>query len=240
MRSSPQVARPANAAANSATRRAMTDRALELLLGLVVDDGGTRWGNRAVEVQRRDAAALLDRNGPHRHWIGRSRGYAKTDDLAAVTLAVLLEQLAPGAEAIGTAADRDQARLLVDRMRWLALRTPELRGAIDVGAYTVTTQAGVRFEAIAADAPSSWGRTPAWAVADELCVWPETPSARALWESVSTSVVKASGRLAIITTSGSPDHWSRAIYDHAVTDPAWRVAETHGPAPWLDPGELAS
>ena len=218
----------------------MPDRAFELLLGLVVDDDGNRWGGRAVDVQRADAQALLDRVDVRRHWIGRSRGYAKTDDLAAVTLAALLEQLAPGDEAIGTAADRDQARILVDRIRWLALRTPELRGAVEVGSYTVTTARGVRFEALAADAPSSWGRTPAWAVADELCMWPETPSARTLWESVSTAVVKARGRLAVITTSGSPDHWARGVYDHAVTDPAWRVSETLGPAPWLDPDELAS
>jgi hypothetical protein len=102
----------------------VADRALELLLGLVVDDEGTRWGDRAVDVQRADAAALLDQSGERRHWIGRSRGYAKTDDLGAVTTAVLLEQLPPGSEAIGTAADRDQARLLVDRIRWIALRTP--------------------------------------------------------------------------------------------------------------------
>lgn len=216
----------------------MASPAVALLNALVVDDAGTRWGERATEVQRRDAAALLDPTGPRRHWVSRSRGYAKTDDLAAVTLAVLLEQLPPGAEAIGTAADRDQARLLVDRIRWLALRTPELSGSVDVGAYTVTTRSGARFEALAADAPSSWGRTPAWAVADELCQWPETASAKTLWESVSTAVVKTAGRLAVITTSGAPDHWSRQVYEHAVSDPLWRVSETLGPAPWLDPAEV--
>jgi hypothetical protein len=71
-------------------------------------------------------------------------------------------------------------------------------------------------------------------------MWPETPSARTLWESVSTSVVKARGRLAIITTSGSPDHWARGVYDHAQADAAWRVSETLGPAPWIDEEELAS
>lgn len=218
------------------------DGALRLLHALVVDDAGTRWGERAVAVQRRDAEALVDvrRWKPRRHWVSRSRGYAKTDDLGAVTLAVLLEQLRPGDEAIGVAADRDQARILVDRIRWLAARTPELRNAVEVGAYTVTTRAGVRFEAIAADAPSSWGRTPGWAVADELCVWSETPGAKQLWDSVSTAVVKARGRLAVITTSGSPDHWSRAVYEHAVADRSWRVSETHGPAPWIDAEELAS
>ena len=68
------------------------------------------------------------------------------------TIAVLLEQLEPGDEAVCCAADKEQARIIVNRIRWAAQRTPELRGALDVGAYTVTSAAGARFEAIPADA----------------------------------------------------------------------------------------
>jgi hypothetical protein len=216
------------------------DGALRLLQALVMDDAGTRWGERATDVQRDDAAALLDRDGPRRHWIGRSRGYSKTDDLAAVTVAVLLEQLHTGHEAIGIAADRDQARLLIDHIRPIATRTPEPRGALDVGAYDVRTRSGVRFEAMASDGPSAWGPSPAWAVCDEPCQWSETPNARTMWEAISTAIVKVRGRLAVITTAGDPSHWSRAEYDHAVADQLWRVSEVHGPAPWLDREELES
>jgi hypothetical protein len=216
------------------------DNALHLLNALAVAEDGARWGERATEVQRRDAEALLDRAGPRRHWISRSRGYSKTDDLACVTVAVLLEQLRAGDEAIGVAADRDQARILIDRIRRIAERTPELAGALDVQTYAVTTRAGVRFEAMPADAASSWGRSPAWTVADELCQWNETPNARTVWESVSTAAVKVRGRVAIITTSGDPGHWSRGVYEHALTDVGWRVSETHGPAPWLDAAEVES
>jgi hypothetical protein len=216
------------------------DRAMRLLQALVVDDAGRRWGERATDVQRQDAEALLDRDGPRRHWIGRSRGYSKTDDLAAVTVAVLLEQLQTGHEAIGIASDRDQARLLIDHIRPIAARTPELGGALVVGAYDVRTSGGVRFECLAADAASAWGRSPYWTVVDELAQWSETPNAMAMWEAISTAAPKVRGRVAIITTAGDPSHWSRGIYEHAVEDALWRVSEVHGPAPWLDREELAS
>lgn len=59
------------------------------------DDDGTRWGERADAIQRRRSSgtAFLNEAGPRRFWVGRSRGYAKTDDLAAITLAVCLERL---------------------------------------------------------------------------------------------------------------------------------------------------
>jgi hypothetical protein len=215
-----------------------SDRALRLLDSLVVDEGDRRWGERATEVQREDARALLDPDGPRRHWIGRSRGYSKTDDLAAVTVAALLEQLKTGQEAIGCAADRDQARLLIDHIRPIAARTPELQGALTLGAYDVRTAGGVRFEAMSADGSSAWGRSPYWTVCDELAQWPDTDNARQVWQAISTAAPKVRGRVAIITTAGDPSHWSRGVYEHAAEDPLWRVSEVHGPAPWLDPAEL--
>ena len=105
------------------------EAAIGLLNALVVDEAGTRWGDRATPLQRADAAALLDQAGPRRHWIGRSRGFSKTDDLAAVSIAVMLEQLTPGEEAVCIAADREQASIIVKRVRWIAARTPELGSA---------------------------------------------------------------------------------------------------------------
>ncbi len=214
------------------------DRALGFLGALVVDDHGTRWGERATQLQWADATALLDPDGPRRHWQGRSRGYAKTDDGAACTIAALKTQLSTGMEAIGVAGDRDQARLLIDHIRPFVQRTPELRD-VQVGPYDVRC-GNVRFEALSADAPSAWGRSPAWVVVDELCQWPETDNAKQMWEAISTAVPKVRGRLLIITTAGDPSHWSRGVYEHAVEDSLWRVSEVHGPAPWLDPEELES
>jgi len=217
------------------------DNALNLLSGLVVDANGTRWGHRATALQHRDAEALLDLNGPRRHWIGRSRGYAKSDDLAAISIAVLLEQLAGGDVAIVCASDRDQARILIDRIRWIAKRTPGLSTVLTVGSYDVTAASGARLEAISADAASSWGHAPKWVVCDEMARWPETDSARELWTSVSTAVPKVGGRLSIITTASTPQHWSYELYKHALAETTvWKVSEVHTPAPWIDPAELAA
>lgn len=213
--------------------------AMGLLNALVVDSDGRRWGERASDLQRRDAEALLNSGGPRRHWIGRPRGYSKTDDLAAVTVVALLERLHAGDEALAIAADREQAGILVRRVKWIAARTPELGSALTTDRYQVRTAAGARLEAMASDAAGSWGRTPAWTVADELCQWAKSPSARELWISTSTAAVKVpTSVLAVITTAGEPDHWSRGVYENAVEDDAWRVSETHDPAPWIDPADI--
>jgi hypothetical protein len=216
----------------------VADHARSLLNALVVDEDGRRWGERATPLQHRDADALLDLDGPRRHWIGRSRGFAKTDDLACITVAAMFEQLRPGDESLCVAADQQQASIIVRRIGWVARRTPELSSALTVDRYAVRTAAGARLEAMASDAAGSWGRSPRWVVADEVGQWPRSPSARELWDSVSTAAVKVRGRLAIISTAGSPDHWSRAIYEHAMQDANWRVSEVHEPAPWLDEADV--
>lgn len=222
----------------------MSDRAaLEVLASLRLEDG-SRWGEQATPVQWADARSVLSPDGPRRHWISRARGYSKTTDLGAMTVAAMLTPsvLPDGARAFACARDRDQARLLVDALRGFVVRTPGLRGAIEVGAYDAKARNGrVTLEAIAADASGAWGLLPHWVVVDELCQWPETPSARELWQAVSTSLPKvATSRLAIITTNGAPGHWSRGVYEHAVADSLWTVAETRGPAPWMSTEELES
>ena len=220
----------------------MTDTtALALLESLVVDRDGTRWGDRATPLQRADAEALLDLDGPRRHHIGRPRGYSKTDDLAAITVAVLVAQLDGGDEALACAADRDQARILIDRIKWIAKRTPALRGVLAVDKYAVTTKAGARLEAIAADAASSWGQAPRWVVCDELARWPETEDAQQFWDSIYSSAVKLGARLTVLTTASDPTHWSKTVeYDFACAESAWRVSDVHDPAPWISPDELAA
>jgi hypothetical protein len=50
--------------------------ALDLLLGLVLEDG-RRWGDAASEWQRSDAEAILDLSGPRLHYLTRPRGASK-------------------------------------------------------------------------------------------------------------------------------------------------------------------
>ena len=54
----------------------MADPALDLLLGLGRRRRRQTLGERADDVQRRDAEAVLDEAGPRRSWVGRSRAHA--------------------------------------------------------------------------------------------------------------------------------------------------------------------
>lgn len=219
----------------------MSDRALDLMSALTLEDG-RRWGEAAVAWQWSDARAVLDpESATPYHFLTRSRGGAKTSDLAGMAIAAMLAQLAPRSRLYGLAADRDQGRLLVDSIASYEARTPELRGAIRVDAYRVTaSRSGSVLEVIAADAPSAWGLCPDFLIADELAQWAQTPGPRRLWEAASSAIAKRPyARLVTLTTAGDPAHWSAKVLDHAKRDPLWRVHEVRGPAPWLDPVRLA-
>lgn len=216
------------------------DQACELL-ALCVLENGERWGDAASPVQVSDALAVLDPvASASRHWLGRPRGFSKTTDVAALTLAIMLTQLPAGARCYAAAADRDQARLLVDALAGFVLRTPELAGAVVLDQYKVTTRNNVVLEVIAADAASAYGLRPYWLVMDELCQWPETRNARKVYEALSTALPKVpASRSVVITTAGSPGHWSRRVYESALAESQfWRVSDTHEAPPWVDPAEI--
>lgn len=215
--------------------------ALDVLAGLVIEDG-RRWGDAAVEDQWTDARAVLDPNGaePY-HYLTRARGYSKTADLAGVAIAVMLAQLPDASRLYALAADKDQGRLLVDSIRGYAARTPGLSGALTVDNYQVTaTRSATALEVIAADAPSAYGLRPAFLIVDELAQWASTPAPRLLWEATTSAMVKVAGaRLVVLTSAGDPAHWSHRVLEHAKGDPLWHVHEIDGPPPWADPARLA-
>jgi phage terminase large subunit-like protein len=219
---------------------------LSVLSGLVLESG-RRWGEAAEPLQWDDARAVLEPGaGPRRHWLGRARGRSKTTDVAGMTLSVLLTEaeqggLQPGSVAYAGAADKDQARLLLDAARRYVAQTPELRGVVDVQAYRIVVpQRDVLLEVLTADGPSAYGLLPAWLVLDELCQWPETANARLVYDALTSSLPKVRGsRAAIMTTAGDPGHWSRKVYEHAQRSRLWRVSDAEGPAPWMSAEELA-
>src|SRR5436190_7331186 len=176
-------------------------------MAALVLENGRRWGEAAAGFQWDDARAVLDQasSTPY-HFLTRSRGGSKTNDLGGMAVAAMLAQLPHGARCYGLAADRDQGRLLVDSVEGFASRTPELRGALKVDAYKVTaTRSGSTLEVLAADAPGAWGLRPAFMVVDELAQWSSTTAPRRLWEAATSAVAKVSGaRLAVLTTAGGP------------------------------------
>jgi hypothetical protein len=144
--------------------------ALDLMYALVLEDG-RRWGDAAVGWQRVDAEAVLEGPVPY-SFLTRPRGGSKTDDLGGVAVCAMLTQLPPRSRCYGLAANREQGRLLVDSIQGFAARTPELRGALNVDAYKVTsTRTGSTLEVLPADESGSWGLRPGFCVIDELGQW---------------------------------------------------------------------
>jgi len=217
----------------------LSDSALALLQALVLEDD-SRWGDVAAPFQVEDARAVLEQDGPPYHFLTRARGAAKTSDLAGIAIAAMLTQAPAGARLYGLAADRDQARLLIDSIRGYVDRTPELRGRLAVDTWRVSAGRDVVLEALAADAASSWGLRPWFVVIDEIAQWATTGGPRTLWESVSSAVAKnREARMVLLTSAGDPAHFSYGILEHAKRDPLWRVHEVKGPSPWMDKARLA-
>jgi phage terminase large subunit-like protein len=211
--------------------------ALDVLSGLVLEDG-RRWGTAATKIQLDDAKAVLEPGeGPRRFWIGRPRGYSKTQDAAGCALAELVTGTISSATPIyAAAADRQQASLVIDSIAGFVERS-KLGHLVEVQAWrAVHRGSGASVEVLAADAAGAFGIRPSRLIVDELCQWPDTRQARKFYEALWTSLPKVPGSVGtIITTAGSPGHWSHAVFDRAVKESKlWRVSMTNDPAPWID------
>jgi len=110
---------------------------VDLVAGLVLEDG-SRWGEVAADWQWDDVKAILDRTGPRRHFLTRPRGGSKTSDLGAVIIAALVDQAPAASRSYGFAVDRDQAGLLADAIAGFLVRTPEIRGALQLNSWKLT------------------------------------------------------------------------------------------------------
>jgi phage terminase large subunit-like protein len=121
-----------------------------------------------------------------------------------------------GGQSLSAAADRKQARIAFDEADSIIKATPELAFAARVQDFKnriVHPKSGAVYEAISADAATQYGRTPNFALVDEL--WAHKKAA--LWHAIKTGLVKVSGSLLVITTtagrgSNTPDF---PIYEYA-------------------------
>ena len=178
---------------------------MELLAALPVDGGA--WGETAADFQRRDAAAVLDPDGPPFTWCGRPRGGRKTADAAGIAVALHLTVAPRGATSYCVAADAAQAGLVLDSVRGFVLRAPALKEHIRVEARRVVfLKEGEPvgwLHVLPADEASAYGLRPWMVIADELSVWPTT--ARGLWAAVVSALPKVAGsRLIVLTQRRRP------------------------------------
>jgi hypothetical protein len=215
---------------------------MELLASLPVENG--RWGETATDFQRRDAAAVLDSNGPPFTFVTRPRGGRKSTDAAALCVALHMTIAPAGATSFVVAADSEQAGIVLDSVRSFLRGARALRKFIKVEARRVVFLAdGEPTSSIAvlpADEASSYGLRPYLVIADELSVWPDSANAKGLWSAVVSAMPKIKGsKLVVVTSAGAPDHWSATVLEHARTSAQWQVLETPGPLPWISSEVLA-
>ncbi|MGD0748146.1 MAG: terminase large subunit [Acidimicrobiales bacterium] len=214
---------------------------MELLSALPVEGG--IWGASAAPWQLRDARAVLAPTSPQFTWIGRPRGGRKTCDGAAIAVTLHLTAAPAGARSYVVAADSDQAGLVIDSIRAFVLGAPALKSRLRIEARRVLFldargEPVSSVEVLSSDEASSWGLRPFVVIADELSVWPS--SAKGLWVSVVSSLLKvARARLIVLTSAGDPAHWSAGVLAHARDSEQWQVLETPGPLPWLSETQLA-
>ena len=167
------------------------------LLDLLRLEDGRRWGDAATDVQRADAAAVLDRSSATRyHWLGRARGFSKTSDLAGVALEVLLTQAPPGSRSYGLGADQDQSWLLLDAAAGHVHRTgTQLEELVEIQATRIVVRrGGASLEALPADQAGAWGLRPFFVVVDELGQWGTTRGPRRIFDALMTAMPKTGGR----------------------------------------------
>jgi phage terminase large subunit-like protein len=148
-----------------------------------------------------------------------------------------------GATSYVVAADADQAQHLLASVRSFILHQPLLRTRMKVEARRVVFLADRErvssLEVVPSDEASSYGARPWLLIADELAVWPETPNSRGVWAAMVSALPKVEGsRLVVLTSAGSPSHWAMGVLEQARRSPSWRVSETPGPLPWIDPEVL--
>jgi phage terminase large subunit-like protein len=219
--------------------RSSDGQALARIASVVLPDG-RRWGSAATSWQWADAHAITDLSGPPYHFLTRPRGGSKTGDCAAIALGTMLTDAPDGAELFAYAADRDQARRLLNSFEGYVRRSPALERQVKITAYEARTlDRDVTLKIETSDAASSWGTLPYMVFVDELAAWPETRTSLELLDSIRSGPVKTDGRLVILTTAGDLLHFSYKLRCVAQTDPMWRLHEVPGPVPWLSPDRLA-
>ena len=172
-----------------------------------------------------------------RFWLERPRGHSKTTDTAAMLLWALAFART-GIRGVAAAADRDQARLILDQMGRLVALNPMLRGRIRFGRDQArVTATGSRLEVLSSDAASSYGTIADFIICDELCHWARPE----LWHSLYTAAAKQPHTiLAVLTNAGSGRDWRWTARETARRSRAWHFHSLDGPqAAWIDGDFLA-
>ena len=172
-----------------------------------------------------------------RGWLERARGHSKSQDIG-IMAAWALFASRRRLSGIAAAGDQDQARLLRDAIGRLCYINPWLANILEVQNYRIlNTHTGSTLDIITSDAPSSYGLTPDFIIADEVTHWRK----RDLWDSLISSAAKRSTCMfVVITNAGLQDDWQWKTREAVRADSTWYFSRLDGPvASWITPDRLA-
>ncbi|MBU4529711.1 MAG: terminase large subunit [Hoeflea sp.] len=133
------------------------------------------------------------------------RGNRKTTLGAALAMLHLGPERIPGSQVVSAAVDRDQARIALEEMKGVIGAHPRLAEAFqvqDTKNRIAHKRSGAFYRAMSADAATAHGRTPVFALVDELHAWKK----RDLWDAIKTGLVKTPGSLLVVTTTAGIGH----------------------------------
>ncbi len=129
------------------------------------------------------------------------RGNRKTTLGAALAMVHLgTQERIPGSQVVSAAVDRDQARIAYEEMRGVIgahPRTDEAFSIREASSRITHKKSGAFYRAMSSDAATAHGRTPVFALVDELHAWKK----RDLWDAIKTGLVKTPGSLLVVTTT---------------------------------------
>ncbi len=172
------------------------------------------------------------------------RGNRKTSLGAALALLHTFgpERL-PRGQVLSAAADRKQARLAMEEAAGIISQTPALKNARiqDFKNRITYERTSTVYEAISSDAATQYGRTPDFALIDELWAHKKID----LWHSIKTGLAKVSGSLLVITTTAgagdnTPDYpifeYGKRVAAGEITDPGFLpiIFEAPKDCDWTD------
>lgn len=173
------------------------------------------------------------------------RGNRKTSLAAALALLHTIgPETIPNGEVITAASDHKQAAIAYEEARGLVRAHPKVAPHVREMDYRKRLRSkrnGAFFEAISADAGTQHGRTPVFALADELHAWKK----RDLWDVIKSGLVKTAGSLLIVATTAGrgTENIAFEIVDYArkvargeIDDPSFLpvLFETPRDADWTD------
>lgn len=170
------------------------------------------------------------------------RGNRKTSLGAALALLhVIGPEAVPGGQVLCAAADRKQARIAFEEAAGIVRELKTKKVTLRDSYNRLTHENGALLEALASEAGTQHGRTPAFALLDELHAWPK----RDLYDVMRTGLVKTPGSLCVvISTAGrGQENIAWDVYEYArkvargeIDDPATLpiLFETDADADWRD------